>query len=236
MLSERQQSILEAAVEEYVRTAEPVASSELVRKYHLPYSSATVRSELQALDEAGYLSQPHTSAGRVPTDKGYRLFINRKLGTSEPITKGEEQTLKEVRNSDDPIEFMRHASRTISELTRNFAIAGFPEDDLFYKSGMREVMKAPEFSDLDQMQEFGSLIDMIEDRILDVFNREEFVEPKTFIGNENPIREARHWGMIVSSYETPFKKGGMIALIGPKRMDYERNISILKYFGHMLEQ
>ena len=235
MLSERQHTILEAMVREYVATAEPVASAELVRKYRLPYSSATVRNELQALDEAGLLVQPHTSAGRVPTDKGYRLFINSTLSNSEPMTKGEEKALRDVCDFDDPIEFMRHASRAFAELTQNFAVAGFPDDDLFYKSGMSEVMRAPEFSNVGTMQEFSSLVDVIEDKLFKLFDPEELSEPKTFVGNENPIREARHWGMIISSYKTPFKKESIVAILGPRRMDYERNISMLKYFREVLE-
>ncbi|MBO0792839.1 MAG: heat-inducible transcriptional repressor HrcA, partial [Ktedonobacteraceae bacterium] len=73
-LSDRKQRILRVLVEEYIHTATPVASEALVRKYALPFSSATVRNELVGLEEAGLIYQPHTSAGRVPTDLGYRYF------------------------------------------------------------------------------------------------------------------------------------------------------------------
>ena len=75
-LTERQKVILSLVVHEYVRTATPVGSKNLVKHYHLDYSSATVRNELAALTEAQYLSQPYTSAGRVPTEKGYRFFVS----------------------------------------------------------------------------------------------------------------------------------------------------------------
>src|SRR2546427_2091182 len=74
-LSERKQQVLRALVEEYIHTASPVASETLVRKFRLPYSSATVRHELPGLEEAMLIYQPHTSAGRVPTDLGYRYFV-----------------------------------------------------------------------------------------------------------------------------------------------------------------
>src|SRR6266511_5589827 len=74
-LGERQRDLLRAVIREYIATAQPVASAALVRRYRLPVSSATVRNELAALEELGLLTHPHTSAGRVPTDLGYRFFI-----------------------------------------------------------------------------------------------------------------------------------------------------------------
>ena len=232
-LTERQKTILGALIREYVATAEPVASSGLVQKYRLPYSPATVRNELLALDETGYLAQPHTSAGRIPTDKGYRFYINRLEG-GDGLTRGEEAAIRELRELDDPSEFMRQTSRLLAHLSRSLALAGFPDEALFYQFGIREVMQEPEFADLALMHEFSALMDVIGDELLSRFDPEEFAEPRAFVGRENPIREARHYGMIVSSIETPFEKESVIALIGPKRMDYEHNLSILRHFRQLL--
>ena len=133
-LSERQKSILEALIREYVTTAEPVASAELVRKHRLPYSPATVRAELLALDGDGYLTQPHTSAGRIPTDKGYRFYINRlergdlprREGKAGAIGSREESALEKLRELENPFEFMKQTSRLFAHLSRSFALAGFP--------------------------------------------------------------------------------------------------------------
>ena len=89
MLKERQKSILNAAIREYIHTARPVASRDLVRKFQLGVSPATVRNEMLSLNELGYLEQPHTSAGRIPTDQGYRFFVDNlaedlTLGAKEP--------------------------------------------------------------------------------------------------------------------------------------------------------
>ena len=239
-LTERQKSILNTLIREYVATAEPVASSELVRKYRLPYSPATVRNELVALDGAGYLTQPHTSAGRVPTDRGYRFYINH-LQTGErgdpnrSRANREDGLLRGVRDFDDPMEFLKRSSRLFAELTRSFVLAGFPDDDMFYKSGIREVIQEPEFADIHRVQEFSALMEMIEDELMRRFDPEEFIEPRVFIGQENPIREARGYGMIVSSLATPFEKESVIALIGPKRMDYEHTLGLLRHFRELLE-
>lgn len=232
-LTERQKTILDALIREHVATAEPVASAELVKRYRMAYSPATVRNELLCLDEAGYLAQPHTSAGRMPTDKGYRYFITHLL-ESHGITEGEELKLVTLRGVADPIEFTRRTSRIMARLTRNLALTGFPGQNLFYKSGLRDVMQEPEFRDLAAVQEFSALVDHIEEEVMRFFDPEDFVEPKTFIGVENPIRQARHYGMIASSYETPFQKENLIILLGPKRMDYGHNLALLNHFREML--
>lgn len=235
MLTERQKSILDAVIREYVATAEPVASERIVKKYRPSLSPATVRNELLALDEAGFLTQPHTSAGRVPTDKGYRFFINSLSASPAPQLK--EEAVREMREADDPAEFIKQASRILAHLTRNVALAGFPEDDLFYKTGLGEAMLEPEFLETEMMHEFAALVDIIDGEISEMFNilaAGGFAGPRVFVGRENPIREARRYGMIVSSVETPFDKPSLVALIGPKRMDYERNIAILKRFSEVL--
>ncbi len=232
-LTERQKTILEALIRAYVAAAEPVASSKLVRQYRLPYSSATVRSELQALDKIGLVTQPHTSAGRVPTGKGYRFFI-RYLIHGDGVLEREERRLRVLGELADPFEFMRGASRLLAELTRNFAVAGFPGEAHFYKSGIRDVLAEPEFSDHSLMQEFSSLVDHIEEELAREFDPTDFGEPRTFIGRENPIRAARRCGMIVSAYETPFGRESIIALVGPMRMDYEHNLALLKHVREIM--
>lgn len=235
MISQRQKSILDAVIREYVAIAGPVASEHVVKKYHLPYSPATVRSELLALDEAGLLTQPHTSAGRVPTDKGYRFFINNLAGDGIPKT--DEETLRELCSVDEPAEFLKQASRILAHLTQSVTLAGFPADDLFYKSGIGWAMLAPEFSETEFMHDFSALVDTIDEeisRIIEILAMNTFGGPRVFIGRENPIPVARRYGMIVSRLETPFEKESLVALLGPKRMNYERNIAILRNFQEIL--
>lgn len=232
-LTARQKTILDAAIRAYVATAEPVASGEMVKRHRLPYSPATVRAELMALDEAGYLTQPHTSAGRIPTDQGYRFFINQRMPGADVENQGEKR-LREVADMTEPVEFAREAARLMAHLSGKFAIAGFPDEDLFFKSGMREVMREPEFTDSHAVQEFSALMETIEDELGRWFDLEDLAEPMAFIGSENPIRLAQHCGMIVSSFETPFRRESVIALIGPKRMDYGRDLALLRHFRELL--
>lgn len=234
MVTERQKTILGALVQEYVKTAEPVSSGVLVKKYKLTYSPATVRNELFALDRDGFIYQPHTSAGRVPTDSGYRFFIE----NSSSGRKQNEKIKKEFRplsHIKDEFDFLRQSSRLLAKFSREFSMAGFFGRDILYKSGISEVLDRPEFSDEDTAREFGELIDFLDEAIEEHFRPEEILEPKVFIGEENPIREARGYTLMISSAGTPFGAEGMFAILGPRRMDYHKNIGLLRAFNDMFQ-
>lgn len=128
MLDDRKKKILEAVIEEYNKTAEPVSSSKIVSDYNLDFSSATIRNEMAELEELGYLEQPHTSAGRIPTSQGYRLYV-------DTIMKEKNLTVKEKQNIDailqsDVAKFeniIKEASNILSRLTNYASIAIGPD-------------------------------------------------------------------------------------------------------------
>jgi heat-inducible transcriptional repressor len=128
-LDERKASILKAIVQDYVREGEPVGSKRLTEAWGLGVSSATVRSEMAALEDAGYIAQPHTSAGRIPTDKGYRYFVDA-LGEATPLSVEQREALQTVlRDSSDLEELLRRASGVLSRLTRFAALVVAPALD-----------------------------------------------------------------------------------------------------------
>ena len=137
---------------------------------------------------------------------------------------------------ESPAEFLKQASRLVAHLTQNAVLAGFPKEDLFYKSGMSEVAQAPEFTEALFLQDFSALLDVLDDEIEGLLKTLDARQPTVFIGRENPIASARPYGMIVSVLETPFRKGGVIALIGPKRMDYTRNVAIMRRLSRALAE
>ena len=117
MLSDRRQIVLRALIEEYIARALPVGSRTLVERYNLGISSATVRNELSLLEEMGYLAQPHTSAGRIPTDFGYRAFVDELLSESDPDN-GEDALARELRESaSDLDDLMDRTSQTLARFT-----------------------------------------------------------------------------------------------------------------------
>jgi len=226
MLQERQRSILNAAVEEHIRTARPVASRELAREFNLQISPATIRNELLELGELGYLEQPHTSAGRVPTDKGYRFFVDN-LGSDAALESGEEALIREVFAIREADEFIRELTKMISRISRTFAAAGIEESDLFYESGFSEILREPEFADLARMRAFGRLADALDDQIGQVLPLAE-AEEQIWIGEENPWREARQYAMILSSWEHPAGFRGFLSIIGPRRTNYSKHKAIIR--------
>jgi heat-inducible transcriptional repressor len=126
MPDDRRLEVLRAIVEDYVSTNEPVGSKALVERHHLGVSPATIRNDMGALEEEGYITQPHTSAGRVPTDKGYRLFVDR-LSTVKPLSPAERRAIEEfLRGAVDLDDVVSRAVRLLAQLTRQVAMVQYP--------------------------------------------------------------------------------------------------------------
>jgi heat-inducible transcriptional repressor len=123
---ERRLAVLRAIVEDYVTTEEPVGSKALVERHGLGVSPATVRNDMAALEDEGYITQPHTSAGRVPTDKGYRLFVDR-LTTVKPMSSAEKRAIASLLDGAvDLDDVVQRSVRLLSQLTRQVAIVQYP--------------------------------------------------------------------------------------------------------------
>lgn len=227
MLQERQKSILDALIQDYIRSARPVASRELARESDWGLSPATIRSELLRLDELGYLEQPHTSAGRIPTDKGYRFFVDHLLSEAE-LDVREEELLRHTFTIPDPEEFIREFTKTISHIAGAFAAAGTEDEDIFYESGFAEILAEPEFSEPKRAQAFGRLADFLDEELGGVLPYPEEGEELIWIGGENPWKEARQYAMILSSWEHPAGFRGFLSIIGPRRTNYSKHKAIIR--------
>ncbi|WP_182376983.1 heat-inducible transcriptional repressor HrcA [Nocardioides sp. WS12] len=126
MQEDRRLAVLRAIVEDYVATEEPVGSKALVERHHLNVSPATIRNDMAALEDEGYLAQPHTSAGRVPTDKGYRLFVDR-LSTVKPTSSAERRAIATFLDGAVDLDDVVHRSvRVLAQLTRQVAVVQYP--------------------------------------------------------------------------------------------------------------
>src|SRR5436190_10422466 len=122
MLSERRLQVLRAIVQDYVGTEEPVGSKALTERHNLGVSPATVRNDMAALEDEGYIAQPHTSAGRIPTDKGYRLFVDR-IGTVKPLTPAEKRAIQSfLEGAVDLDDVLHRTVRLLAQLTRQVAV------------------------------------------------------------------------------------------------------------------
>jgi heat-inducible transcriptional repressor len=125
-LDDRKLDVLRAIVEDYVSTREPIGSKTLVERHNLGVSPATVRNDMAVLEDEGYIAQPHTSAGRVPTDKGYRLFVDR-LSSVKPMTSAERRAIEHfLRGAVDLDDVVHRTVRLLAQLTRQVAVVQYP--------------------------------------------------------------------------------------------------------------
>lgn len=234
-MNERQQNILAATVELYTKSALPVGSQVLLDRFHFPISSATIRSDMATLEEEGYLYQPHISSGRIPTDKGYRFYIEHGM-KDEALSKEEEAHLKkellvlEARHA----RLARTTAKLLSTFSGSLAVSGIVEKDEFYDFGMKELMEEPEFQELDEVCRLVEALDSIDEKLDTILEKMKDGETTIFVGSENPIREISNCSMVVSPYRSVEGDRGVLAIIGPKRMRYAKNKSLLEYMKRIL--
>jgi transcriptional regulator of heat shock response len=211
MLSERQKDILQKAVFEYIDQAKPVSSSWLEERYDLAISPATVRSELLYLTEEGYLEQPYTSAGLIPTDQGYRFFVD-----ELPY----QQDFEETPVGGDLYEI----GKKLGEASSSLIVIYLPQKSFIWKEGWEQVLRAPEFETREQIESFTNFLGDVERGIRD-FHSKNLLE--IYIGKENPFSKEEDFSIMISAYSFPKRQRGLMALLGPKRMAYQKNIGLL---------
>ncbi|MEK7556473.1 MAG: hypothetical protein AAB538_00675 [Patescibacteria group bacterium] len=218
MINERCSNLLCGLVKEYIRTAEPLSSVYLKRILELSVSPATVRAWLNDLEDEGYIEQPHTSAGRVPTDSGYRHYVDRVRPGGNRRTEIEE----------NPQTLVRYLSRAAHAL----AVAALPSGRV-EQYGLLELMLQPEGSNRYAIQEISSILDHIHHYVEEVAEQGS-AHTSVFIGSENPFMTAVHTSMLVKSVADREGRHSVVMLIGPKRMSYSQNISLLERVGAIL--
>lgn len=333
MLDERKKKVLQAIVEEYINTAEPVSSGSILNKYDLNCSSATIRNEMADLDKKGYLEKVHTSSGRIPSAKGYRYYV-------DELLKDDNISLEEVKYISDKLETKVHeiedltkiTANTISEITHyttvtigpkadeqiiqeikfvllgvrmllaiimtdtgmvketiikfdedinekqietlnymfNNKLKGEPiskidrpleeylfdemedmikvikpiitqirkvlfEDSQIYLEGARRELDLPEFNSLQVAKNFMNILDKRE-LMEDMLNSGFAEDINVYIGEENEKEELKDFSVVTFRHKIGNKDMGTIGIIGPKRMDYSKVISVMKYISRRLNQ
>ncbi|MDD5476890.1 MAG: hypothetical protein PHG87_01560 [Candidatus Omnitrophica bacterium] len=233
--SSRRKSVLNAAINRYIKNALPVASDEIADEFDL--SSATIRNIFSELDQSGYLKHPYTSGGRVPTDKGYRYYVDFLIQQMELMDDEKQRILKDckrkMRRLDDTLE---NTSEVISEITHYAGIVSFLEwqDKIFYK-GISRILDQPEFRDADKIR---LLVRLMEDkkRLLDIINRDFSGKVKVYIGSELGFPEMESCSLVVSSFKLKNQPSGRLAVLGPMRMEYNHIIPAMEYISDVLSQ
>ena len=333
MLNDRKKKVLQAIVEEYVNTAEPVSSTSLTNRNELNYSSATIRNEMADLEKAGYLEKTHTSSGRIPSEKGYRYYVDEllqddnisleeikyisdklesKVNEIEDLTKittttiseithyttiaigpgAEDQLIQEIKfvllgprmlmaiilttagmvketiikfdeditekqvetinymfNNklkgkpleiiDVPLEKylineMKYSVKVIKPIIEQIKKA-INEERTVYLKGANKAFDLPEFNSLEVAKNFINIIDEKE-LVADVLNSGLAKDINVYIGDENEKEELKDFSVITFKHKVGGKDLGTIGIIGPKRMDYSKVISVMKYINKKLKE
>lgn len=215
----RQENLLKLVVESFIRTAEPVGSKFLVSEYELDMSDATVRNELRELEEAGYLTHPHTSAGRIPTEAGYKVYVE-KLMAPAAAGKKMRSEFEEIARTAQGDEGVKLASKVLAEAMQNAVIVAFGRDRVYY-TGLSGLFAQPEFRSADYTINASAMFDQAEHLMGQLFERVNTPGPAIFVGSENPL--GPHFSLL--SLRLPHDI--IINIMGPLRLDYAKGHSLL---------
>ncbi len=231
-LNLRQQKILATIVKEYSETAQPVGSGELVEKYDLRVSPATIRNEMAVLEKQGYISQPHKSAGRVPTDKGYRFFVNelmQRFELSEKERRALRTELLKLQSANEQLG--KSITNLISQMSGQASFALLPHDSS--TSGLSHLVTQPELSDAKALGEVAELFDHIDQHATKLLKSSD-KDIQTFIGKESPLPVPKDMSLVLTQVKMKDGKKGVIGIVGPKRMSYAKNQSLLAYLAKLI--
>lgn len=229
-MTPRQQQILAAIVEQYAEVASPVGSVMLAKAFNV--SPATIRAEMARLEELGYIYQPHTSSGRVPTDQGYRYYVNHLVTEPmpHPLDRSTRAIERRIEQAGRPEQAIKSAVDSLVEMTHNMGLATI--GSTFYMSGIANLFGQPEFLHGNAVQEVARLIDNLEPWLYEVAPNEPL---NVFIGRENPIGKSSGCTLIISRFQSPYSDRSYIGVLGPTRQSYANVMRLVAHTGKLLE-
>jgi heat-inducible transcriptional repressor len=227
-MEDRAKLILRTIISEHIKSGVPVGSEILVEKYKLNISPATVRNEMSELEDNGFIRQPHTSAGRVPTPKAYHFFIEnlkaRKLSAKD------ESMILEAMGEKKETDFKKTA-KLLAHLSNSAVFWAFYKNNLFY-TGISNLLSQPEFSQNNLIYRTGAIIDRLDDIMDGLYDSVKFT-PEIIIGEENPF--GNFFSTIICKYRLGTNVG-VYGLLGPIRMDYEKNSALINFIANKLQK
>ncbi len=233
-MTPRQEQILISIVEQYAEVAAPVGSVTLAKLFGV--SAATIRAEMAELEELGFLTQTHTSSGRVPTDKGYRFYVNTVqeggLKLKKEVSPHAQRALAaRIHHRSLPETTIKNAVDTLVELTHNLGLATI--GDNLYLSGLSNLFSQPEFARGQGVKEVAKLLDNLEPWMREAAPGEPL---SVYIGSENPIGGASGCSLIISKFSSPYSESSYIGVLGPTRQSYAQVMNLVQTTGELLEK
>ncbi|MDO8655296.1 MAG: hypothetical protein Q7R48_02655 [bacterium] len=215
-ITERQKTILESLVEGYIQSAHPISSQWLEEEAGFDFSPATIRNELLALTERGYLEQPHVSAGRVPTDRGYRFVVD------EIMEELQEREL--VQGIADHFALLEQLTESSSVLVLGYV----PGSRRIFQEGWERLLREPEFGEKNSLWNLTKFVEDVVKRMASFLPTKAM---EVYIGKENPFSKVKDFTVIVRRYGIESAEDGLVAMVGPRRMEYGKNIELMTSYG-----
>ncbi|MFH1597522.1 MAG: winged-helix domain-containing protein [Patescibacteria group bacterium] len=228
-MDDRKKAILSEILEEYIKSAKPIGSKAIVDKYYNDLSSATIRNEMKTLEKEGFITHPHTSAGRIPTEKGYQFYIDNFLKEKE-VAKSDREfiqgTISHFKNYEPDL--AKNLAKAISHLSDETVFVAFSENDFFY-TGISNIFKKPEFADLQLVYNISEIIDHMDEVLNELFT--EIDQGTILLGQQNPFGD--FCSSVITKYHNE-SQSGLLGILGPLRMDYNRNRQLVNYAEKLL--
>jgi transcriptional regulator of heat shock response len=234
-ISERQKNILDTIIREYVESARPVSSQYLGEKFDFGICPASIRIEMQKLTDDGFLEQPHTSAGRVPTDKGYRFFVDTLLVGESKLAGILDFDAENIEDEfEDVFKLANALTRSLAQASSSLVLGYLRQEDVLWKEGWEDLLQNPEFGDKIAIENFINYLGYLEDNVK---TRVPEAKPDIYIGGENRFSKAGEFSVITFALQPDEREEVILSIVGPKRMAYERNIAltneVLKLFENL---
>ncbi len=224
MSEQRKEQVLKKIIDSFIAEAQPIASGLLAASLKEQVSPATVRNDMAGLERDGFIFQPHTSAGRIPTEKAYRHYVSRYLDKDRDLSAKESKILRELQSIDQEDRLkLKNFAKAVALLSGQGVMVAFSECDNYY-TGLSNIFSQPEFNSPELVINLSSVIEHMDSKICD-FLKNEIKEPEILIGSDNPF--GCDCSLIVSGYRLG-KYKGVIALLGPMRMKYEKNYALIR--------
>lgn len=233
-MNDRQSKLLTAIIDQFIQTALPVGSKKLLETCDFCVSSATIRSEMGVLEDEGFLAQPHISAGRIPTVRGYRVFVKEFMrpSSAEKKVRAKFDTLREQYFQRKDQERAYEAVALLAQMIPNVAFVTVPHKPGVYFMGLANALRQPDFQENPLLA--NSVIEVLEQRLTDLLGKIDIDgNVRYYIGEEHILPQLQSCSMVVTEYVLRGKKGA-VGILGPLRMDYAYNTVALELVADLL--
>lgn len=235
-LTARQTQILKCIIDEYIETAGAVGSEALEKKYSLGVSPATIRNEMAALTKLGFLRQPHTSSGRVPSPKAMKFYVSQLMEEKQMSLADEVKAKEEVWDARDDIgSLFREATKALAARTHSLAVGTMQGTEKVWHSGYANVFSNPEFADIALCESLFGLLEEV-GRLNEMFFGREFTSSvDVLFGEELGWQNLSPVGVVATRFSIGGKDAAL-GVIGPVRTSYPTVVPILRYFGTLIQE